>query len=60
MALDYVKQYSNFSYEAFTDPNRLQIYTSWDQRQIGYIKKDTKVRRLGGGEERDLRRRESK
>lgn len=48
VALDYVKQYSNFSYEAFTDPNRLQIYTSWDQRQIGYIKKDTKVRRLGG------------
>ena len=48
VALDYLKQYSNFSYEAFTDPNRLQIYTSWDQRQIGYIKKDTKVRRLGG------------
>ena len=37
VALDYVKQYSNFSYEAFTDPNRLQIYTSWDQRQIGYL-----------------------
>ena len=48
VALDYVKQYTNFSYEAFTDPNRLQIYTSWDQREIGYIKKDTQVRRLGG------------
>ena len=48
VALDYVKQYSNFSYEAFTDPNRLQVYTSWNQRMIGYIKKDTKVRRLGG------------
>lgn len=48
VALDYVKQYANFSYEAFTEPNRLQIYTSWEQRDTGVIKKDTKVRRLGG------------
>lgn len=48
VALDYVKQYANFSYESFTEPNRLQIYTSWEQRDTGVIKKDTKVRRLGG------------
>ena len=48
LALDYVKQYANFSYEGFTDPDRLQIYTSWDERQVADITKDTAVRVLGG------------
>ncbi len=48
VAIDYVKQYSNFSYEGFTEPNRLQIYTSWNERQVAQIKKDTAVRALGG------------
>lgn len=48
VAIDYVKQYTNFSYEGFTEPNRLQIYTSWEERQTAEVKKDTAVRVLGG------------
>ncbi|MDE6204055.1 MAG: SH3 domain-containing protein [Lachnospiraceae bacterium] len=48
IALDYVKQYANFSYEGFTEPDRLQIYTQWDERQVADIAKDTAVRVLGG------------
>lgn len=48
VAIDYVKRYSNFSYEGFTEPNRLQIYTSWEERQTSEVKKDTAVRVLGG------------
>lgn len=48
VAIDYVKQYANFSYEAFTEPDRLQIYTQWPERQVAEISKDTAVRVLGG------------
>lgn len=48
IALDYVKQYSNFSYEGFEGPARLQIYTEWNEKQIAKIKKDTAVRLRGG------------
>ena len=48
IALDFLKQYTNFSYEAFTEPNRIQIYTSWDERQVATIKKNTAVRLRGG------------
>lgn len=48
IALDYVRQYANFSYEGFTEPDRLQIYTQWDERQVADIARDTAVRVLGG------------
>ncbi len=48
VALDYVKRYANFSYEGFSEPNRLQIYTQWDEKQVAEITKDTAVRILGG------------
>ncbi len=48
LAIDYVKRYTNFSYEGFTEPNRLQIYSSWEERQTAEVKKDTAVRVLGG------------
>ena len=48
IAVDYVKQYTNFSYEGFSEPDRLQIYTEWDDRQVADVKKDTAVRVLGG------------
>lgn len=48
VALDYVKRYANFSYEGFKEPDRLQIYTEWNERQVAEIKKDTAVRLLGG------------
>lgn len=48
IALDYLKQYTNFSYEAFTEPNRIQVYTKWEERQTASIKKNTAVRYRGG------------
>lgn len=48
LALDYVKQYTNFSYELFTNPNRIQLRTEWGSRDTATIKKDTDVRIKGG------------
>lgn len=48
VAADYVKQYTNYSYEVFTEPNRMQIYTEWNERQVATVKKDTAVRYRGG------------
>jgi len=48
VAADYVKQYTNFSYEPFTEPNRMQIYTEWPERKVTEVVKDTAVRYRGG------------
>ncbi len=48
IAVDYVKKYANFSYELFTEPNHMQIYTVWDKRQVASVTKDTQVRYQGG------------
>ncbi|MGN1180028.1 MAG: glycosyl hydrolase family 18 protein [Suilimivivens sp.] len=48
VAMDYVKQYTNFSYETFSDPNRVQINTTWNEMQVSTIKKNTQVRIRGG------------
>lgn len=48
IAADYVKEYANFSYELFRNPNRMQVYTEWNERQVAYIAKDTQVRYQGG------------
>lgn len=48
IALDFVKQYTNFSYELFTDPYRLQLRTQWGSREAASIKKDTNLRVKGG------------
>lgn len=48
IAVDFVKKYANFSYELFTEPNHMQIYTEWDRRQTASVTKDTQVRYQGG------------
>lgn len=48
VAADFVKEYTNFSYELFTDPNHMQVYTEWNQRQTATVTKDTQVRYQGG------------
>ncbi len=48
IAADFVQQYSNFSYELFREPNHMQIYTEWGERQTAPITKDTQVRYQGG------------
>ncbi len=48
LAADFVKEYTNFSYEPFTDPGRMQIYTQWDDIKTAKVDKDTAVRLKGG------------
>lgn len=48
VAIDYVKEYTNFAYTPFVEPNRIQIDTSWDEYKSAEIKKDTAVRVRGG------------
>lgn len=48
VAVDYIRQYANFSYELFTNPYHMQIYTEWNERQAASITKDTQVRYQGG------------
>ena len=48
IAADFVKEYANFSYELFTQPNHMQVYNQWNERQLAVIAKDTQVRYQGG------------
>ena len=48
VAADFVKEYANFSYTLYTEPNHMQIYTEWNERQTATIIKDTQVRYQGG------------
>lgn len=48
VAADFVKEYTNFSYDLYTEPNHVQIYTEWTERQTALIAKDTQVRYQGG------------
>lgn len=55
IALDYLKQYSNFEYEPFTDPGRIQMYNEWNEITTAVVKKDTQVRHRGGVKEEILK-----
>ena len=46
VALDYVKNYTNMSYEVFDQ--HMQIYNTWGQKTVALVKKDTAVRLRGG------------
>jgi spore germination protein YaaH len=48
VAADFVKEYTNFSYQAFTDPGRMQIFTQWGDITTAKVNRDTAVRILGG------------
>lgn len=48
VAIDFVKQYADFSYEIFEDPNRVVITTQWGDYTVASAKKDTEIRVLGG------------
>lgn len=48
VAADFVKEYSNFSYTLYTEPDRMQVYTEWNPRQMATILKNTQVRYQGG------------
>lgn len=46
VAADYVRQFTNYSYEVFD--RHLQVYTEWGVKQTYEIAKDTQVRVKGG------------
>lgn len=48
VAVDFVKEYSNFSYVLYGAPNRMQVYTEWNARKTATVLKDTQVRYQGG------------
>lgn len=48
VALDYVRNYTNFSYELFLEPNRMQLTTVWGETTVATVKKDTQIRYRGG------------
>lgn len=48
LADEFIKRFSNFSYQYFGEPNRVLIDTVWDEERHATVKKDTKVRVLGG------------
>ncbi len=46
IAADFVKQYTNFSYDIYD--MHIQVYTEWGTRQVAEIKKKTQIRLKGG------------
>ncbi len=48
IAAEYVKNYANFTYEFFPNPNRMQVRTEWDTHRETTVLKDTQVCYQGG------------
>lgn len=48
LAADFLKKFCNFSYNYYAEPNRVVVATSWEAEKHAQIKKDTKLRVLGG------------
>ncbi len=47
VAADYLKLFTNFSYEVFNDLC-VQVYTEWGTRELAEVTRNTQVRSLGG------------
>lgn len=48
VAADYVQKFTNFSYQMFENPSRMQVYNSWTERRVAELKRDTAIRYQGG------------
>ena len=48
VALDFVRNYTNFSYEPYFEPNRMQLTTQWPETTTAVVKKDSQIRYRGG------------
>ena len=48
LAMDYVQMYTNYSYEYFENPGRIQLRNQWGERNSATLKKKTNVRVKGG------------
>lgn len=52
LALDYVKQYSDFNYALYTEPNRVVLTTNWDTLQSARAEEEHSTSRQGRRQER--------
>lgn len=48
IAIDFVKQYSDFSYTVYDSPNRVVITNEWGDYNVASVKKSTELRYQGG------------
>lgn len=48
VAADFVRQYTNYNYEVFENPNHVQLTTQWSETTVADLKKGTALRVLGG------------
>ena len=48
IAIDFVKQYSDFQYNYYTDPNRVVLTNAWGDYTIASAKQKTEIRYQGG------------
>lgn len=48
VAIEYIKKFVNFSYELYSDPIHMQVYTEWSEREVATVKKPTAVRWRAG------------
>lgn len=48
IAIDFVKQYTDFQYEVFEDPNRVVITSEWGDYTTASAKTNTEIRYQGG------------
>ncbi|MCR5278618.1 MAG: chitinase [Lachnospiraceae bacterium] len=48
IALDYIKNFADFTYEVFTGPKHMQMYTEFGPKKVATIKSDTQVRWFAG------------
>ena len=39
LSLDFVKKYTNFSYDTYTEPNRMVMRTEWGSKKTASLKK---------------------
>ena len=46
--LDFVKEYSDFTYEYFSDPNRIIAYHTWGSYEVATVRRNTHIRVKGG------------
>lgn len=48
ISLEYVRKFANFEYTYYPNPNRVQVYTSWEPETVAELAKDTSIRYQGG------------
>lgn len=48
IAIDFIKQYSDLSYEFYDSPNRVVMTSSWGDYAVASVKKGTEIRYQGG------------